>query len=54
MSRPSPNDPKYLEDTALAIKKLNDNGHQLGIILEDVQLIFLIDLIKCLNKIKTS
>lgn len=28
----SPDDPKYLEDIALAVQKLNKNGHQLGII----------------------
>ena len=28
----SPNDPKYLEDTAIAIRKLNDKGFQLGIV----------------------
>lgn len=28
----SPNDPKYLEDTAIAIRKLNDKGHKLGIV----------------------
>ncbi len=28
----SPDDPKYLEDIALAVRKLNKNGHQLGVI----------------------
>lgn len=28
----SPNDPQYLEDTVNAVKKLNDEGHNLGII----------------------
>ena len=28
----SPDDPKYLEDISIAIKKLNDNGHNLGLI----------------------
>lgn len=28
----SPDDPAYLEDTALAVRKLNQEGHQLGIV----------------------